>query len=65
MKVIEVNEKQSTSVSLIGVLNCGQVNTKDLSKMTIMKRMKLQSTVGEQITTLTRIRRKLLIRKAS
>ena len=65
MKVIEVNEKQSTSVSLIGVLNCGKVNTKDLSKMTIMKRMKLQSTVGEQITTLTRIRRKLLIRKAS
>ena len=40
------------------------MNTKDLSAIAIAIRMKLQNTVGEQITTLARIRRKLLIGKA-
>ena len=37
---------------------------KDLSGITIVKRMKLQNTVEKQITTLAGIRRKLLIGKA-
>ena len=41
------------------------MNTKDLSEIEIMKRMKLRNTVRKQITTLAGIRRKLLIRKVS
>ena len=40
------------------------MKAKDLSGIAIAKRMKLRMSVGKQITTLTRIRRKLLIRKA-
>ena len=40
-------------------------NTRDLSGIAIVIRMKLQNTVGRQITTLVEIRRKLLIGKAS
>ena len=37
------------------------MNTKDQSGIAIVKRMQLRNTVGKQITTLARIRRKLLI----
>ena len=39
------------------------MNTKDLSGIAIEVRMKLQNTVGKQITNLTGIRRNLLIGK--
>ena len=41
-----------------------QMNTKDLSKIAIVKRIKLQNSFGKQIITLAGIRRKLLIGKA-
>ena len=41
-----------------------QMNTKDLSQIAIVIRMKLLNTAGRQIITLTRIRRKLLLGKA-
>ena len=37
------------------------MNTKDLSRIAIVIRIKLLNTVGMQITTLSGIRRKLLI----
>ena len=40
------------------------MNTKYLSKTVTLIRKKLQKTVGKQITTLARIRRKILIGKA-
>ena len=40
------------------------MKTKDLSGIANMIRMKLQNTVGKQITTLAGIRRKLLIGNA-
>ena len=40
------------------------MNTKDLSEIAFEIRMKLLNATGKQITTLTRIRRKLLIGKA-
>ena len=40
------------------------MNTKDLSGIAIVIRMKLLNTVGKQITTLAGIRGKLLIGKA-
>ena len=40
------------------------MNTKGLSEIAIVKGMKLLNTAGKQITTLTGIRRKLLIGKA-
>ena len=40
------------------------MKTKDLSGIANMIRMKLQNTVGKQITNLAGIRRKLLIGKA-
>ena len=45
-------------------LNRVQMNTKDLSGIAIVIKMKLLNTAGKQITTLTGIRRKLLIGKA-
>ena len=45
-------------------LNRVQMNTKDLSGIAIVIRMKLLNTAGKQIITLTGIRRKLLIGKA-
>ena len=41
------------------------MNTKDLSGIEIVITMKLLNTAGKQTTTLTGIRRKLLIGKAS
>ena len=40
------------------------MNAKDLSKIEIVEKMKLQNTVGKKIITLTRIKRMLLIEKA-
>ena len=40
------------------------MNTKDLSGIAIVKRIKLRNTVEKQITTLAGIRRKLLTEKA-
>ena len=53
-----------TLVNLNGLWNRIQMNTKDLSGIAIMIRIKLLNTAGKQITTLTGIRRKLLIGKA-
>ena len=58
MKLTVVTAKQCTSVNRV------QKNTKDLSGIAIVIRMKLLIIVGKQITTLTGIRRKLLIGKA-
>ena len=63
MKLIVVTVKQSTSVNLNGLKNRVQMNTKDLSGIAIVKRMRLRNTVSKQITTLAGIRRKLLIGK--
>ena len=54
MKITLVTVNQSTSVNL----------TKYLSGIAIVIRMKLQNTVGKQITTLAGIRRELLTGKA-
>ena len=40
------------------------MNTKDLSGIAVVKRMKLRNIIGKQITTLARVRKKLLIGKA-
>ena len=58
------NVKQSTLMTLNGLWNCVQMNTKDLPGFVTVIRMKLQNTVGNQITTLAGIRRNLLIGKA-
>ena len=44
-------------------LNRVQMNAKDSSGKNVVKRMKLQNTVGKQVKTLAGIRRKLLIGK--
>ena len=64
MKLTVVTVKQSTSTGLNGLQNRVQMNTKNLSGIAIVKRMKLQNTVRKQVTTLARIRRKLLIGEA-
>ena len=63
MKLTAVTVKQSTWVNLNGHENRVQMNTKDLSGIAIVIRMKLLNTAGKQTTTLTGIKRKLLIRK--
>ena len=40
------------------------MNKQGMSRITIVMRMKLENTVGKQITTLAEIRRKLLVGKA-
>ena len=64
MKKTVLTLKQSTSVNLNGHSNCIQRNAKDLSRIAILKKMKLQNTGGKQITTWAGIRRKSLIGKA-
>ena len=64
MKFTVVTVKQSTSVNLNDLQNRVEMNTKDLSGIAIVIGMKLQNTVGKQITTLAGIKRKLLIGKA-
>ena len=63
MKLTVVTVKQSTSVNLNGQENRVQLNTKDLSRIAIVISMKLLNTAGKQTTTLTGIKRKLLIGK--
>ena len=63
IKLTVVTVMQSISVSLNGIWNQVQMNTKDLSGISIVIRMKLQNTVEKQITTLVGIRRNLLIGK--
>ena len=63
MKLTVVTVKQSTSVNLNGQENRVQMNTKDLSRIAIVISMKLLNTAGKQTTTLTGIKRKLLIGK--
>ena len=63
MKLTVVTVKQSTSVNLNGQENRVQMNTKDLSRIAIVISMKLLNTAGKQTTTLTEIKRKLLIGK--
>ena len=46
-------------------INRVQMNTKDLSGIAIVTRIKLLNTAGKQIITLTGIRRKLLIGRES
>ena len=50
-------------MDLNGLENRVQMNTRDLPGIAIVIRMKLQNTVGKQITTLTGIKRKFLIGK--
>ena len=59
-----MSAKWSTSVNVNSLQNRVLMNTKDLSGIAIVIRVKLQNTVGKQITTLGGIRRKLLIGKA-
>ena len=42
--------------------NCDHINTRNRSKIAIVKRLKYQTIVGEKIITLTGIIRKLLIK---
>ena len=63
MKLTVVTVKQSTSVNLNGQENRVQMNTKDLSRIAIVISIKLLNTAGKQTTTLTGIKRKLLIGK--
>ena len=63
MKMTVVTAKQFTLINLNVPLNHVQMKTRDLSVITIVKRMKLRNTVGKYITTLAGIRRKLLIGK--
>ena len=59
-----MSAKWSTSVNVNSLQNRVLMNTKDLSGIAIVIRVKLQNTVGKQITILGGIRRKLLIGKA-
>ena len=57
MKLTVVTVKQFTLVNLNGLQNNVQINTKDLSVIAILIRMKLLNTDGKQIATLTGIRK--------
>ena len=63
MKLTVVTVKEFTLGNLNGLKNRGQMNTKDLSGIAIVIRMKLINTAGKLIITLTGIKRKLLIGK--
>ena len=58
MKLNIVTEKQPALVNLNSRV---PMNTKDLSGIATVKRIKLQNTVGKQITTLSGISGKLMI----
>ena len=64
MKLTVVTVKLSTLVSLTGLQNSVQINTKDMLGVEIVIRMKLLNNAGKQTSTLTWIIRKLLIGKA-
>ena len=63
MKLTVVTVKEFTLGNLNGLKSRGQMNTKDLSGIAIVVRMKLINTAGKLIITLTGIKRKLLIGK--
>ena len=50
MKLPVVNANKSTLMNLNGLQNCVQINTKDMSGIAIVIRMKLRNIVGKQIT---------------
>ena len=58
MKLNIVTEKQPALVNLNSRV---PMNTKDLSGIATVKRIKLQNTVGKQITTLSGISGKLML----
>ena len=58
MKLNIVTEKQPALVNLNSRV---PMNTKDLSGIATVKRIKLQNTVGKQITTLSGISGKLMV----
>ena len=62
MKLAVVTAKHFTSLNLKRLSD--QMNAKDLSKVAIVKIMKLGYTVGKKITIFAGIKRKLLIGKA-
>ena len=57
MKLTIVTATESTLENLNDLSNRVQMNTKDPSEIVIVKKMKLQNTVGKHITTVARIRR--------
>ena len=58
MKLNIVTEKQPALVNLNSRV---PMNTKDLSGIATVKRIKLQNTIGKQITTLSGISGKLMV----
>ena len=64
MKLTMVTVKQFILMNLNGPSNRVEMDTKDLSGIAIVIRMKLRNIVGKQIMTLAGIRRKLWIGKA-
>ena len=64
MKLTVVTVTQFTLVNLNGLKNRVQMNTKDLSGIAIVIRMKLLNNAENQIINLTGIKRTLLIGKA-
>ena len=64
MKLTVVTVTQFTLVNLNGLKNRVQMNTKDLSGIAIVIRMKLLNNAEKQIINLTGIKRTLLIGKA-
>ena len=50
MKLPVVNANKSTLMNLNGLQNCVQINTKDMSGIAIVIRMKLRNIVRKQIT---------------
>ena len=63
MKLIAVTLKQSSSVNLRGLSGLYQMDTKDLPRIAIVKKLTWRKFVGNKISTLARIKIRLLIGK--
>ena len=63
MKLIAVTLKQSSSVNLRGLSGLYQMDTKDLLRIAIVKKLTWRNFVGNKISTLARIKIRLLIGK--
>ena len=63
MKLTVETMKQSTLVKLNGPYNRVHINTKDLSPIETVIRIKLEKAVGKQTASLAGIRKQLLIKK--
>ena len=63
MKLIAVTLKQSSSVNLRGLSGLYQMDTKDLPRIAIVKKLTWRNFVGNKISTLARIKISLLIGK--